>query len=499
MRNAAFERALGALAHPVSLGAILVLLINDHVLRRRWPSWWTGQLGDVAWLVFAPLMLAAVLAWLIPPRLRRQEAIVGLLAFTLTGWGFALAKTLPAFHALTVRALETALGGTVGLRRDPTDLIALPALLIGAYLWTHPARLPALQSKGWVALSLAALATVANQALTSVYGINYLQEQENDVLAIACNSSSVGVYFASQDGGLSWQLKPAQAERSLYCDGRHGVAELASDGGRVRYRFRPGESIERSDDGGQTWRREMTLQGNQARTVYLEGQIENAAYRPHFEPGPLDALVHSLTGNVILAMGLEGVLVRTPDAQWRWVSAGSFQPATMDRPGTVASFMQKEIWLALTLIGLTIGALAACIRRTRWGILWLCVGWGIWGVTVLTSPALSYRPGVYEDISRPAIDALLIGATLAAALLGWKGGRLFYAELPRALPRAILTAVLSTLLFILPYVLWSQGVLAGYTTAQLVGVVVVLVTLLAGVRWVRHLLRNASRVEDSSP
>jgi hypothetical protein len=28
------------------------LLINDHLLREFWPSWWTGKIGDFAWLLF---------------------------------------------------------------------------------------------------------------------------------------------------------------------------------------------------------------------------------------------------------------------------------------------------------------------------------------------------------------------------------------------------------------------------------------------------------------
>ncbi len=69
MANMALRRSLRALAHPLSLGAILLLLVNDQLIRWRWPSWWTGKAGDVAWLFFAPFALAAIIALLLPRRL----------------------------------------------------------------------------------------------------------------------------------------------------------------------------------------------------------------------------------------------------------------------------------------------------------------------------------------------------------------------------------------------------------------------------------------------
>jgi WD40 repeat protein len=38
----------------------------------------------------------------------------------------------------------------------------------------------------------------------------------------------------------------------------------------------------------------------------------------------LDAIVHRPTGNIVLAMGNRGVLVRTTEAQWRWVPVGTY-------------------------------------------------------------------------------------------------------------------------------------------------------------------------------
>jgi len=48
------------LLHPVPLGAIVLLVVNDHVLKARGPGFVTGKLSDVAGLVFFPLFLDAL-------------------------------------------------------------------------------------------------------------------------------------------------------------------------------------------------------------------------------------------------------------------------------------------------------------------------------------------------------------------------------------------------------------------------------------------------------
>jgi hypothetical protein len=96
--NLALKKALACISHPLSIGAVLLLVLNDHLLRHFWPSWWTGKLGDFAWLFFFPFITAAFLAWLLPARFRAHPQWVGGLAFTLVGLILFLAKTLPGFH-----------------------------------------------------------------------------------------------------------------------------------------------------------------------------------------------------------------------------------------------------------------------------------------------------------------------------------------------------------------------------------------------------------------
>jgi hypothetical protein len=141
-------RATHPLLHPVSLAAIALLVVNDHVLKAAWPGALTGKLSDLAGLAFFPLLLAAV-AREVRPALRLRPAVAA--CALLTALVFAAVKVLPlAGDAYRVglgalqwpfRALGSLLAGhgvpglaLVRLTPDVTDLLALPAVLIAVWL-----------------------------------------------------------------------------------------------------------------------------------------------------------------------------------------------------------------------------------------------------------------------------------------------------------------------------------------------------------------------------
>ncbi|HEX4811200.1 MAG TPA: hypothetical protein VFV66_00410 [Nonomuraea sp.] len=70
------------LCHPVTVTGVIVLPVNDHLLKQLWPGSVTGKLSDVAGLLVAPPLLALLLR-------RRAD----LAATALTGALFALVKT----------------------------------------------------------------------------------------------------------------------------------------------------------------------------------------------------------------------------------------------------------------------------------------------------------------------------------------------------------------------------------------------------------------------
>jgi hypothetical protein len=133
-------------AHPLVLASVLVLVLNDHLLKARWPGPVTGIASDVAGLILLPvaLVLAADAVSRQPLRSRTVAAIAAAVAA-----GFAAVELVPVAE----RAYEIGLGiagwpvralfGGAGLRvdatADPTDLLALPAAAAVVWLWSRAA------------------------------------------------------------------------------------------------------------------------------------------------------------------------------------------------------------------------------------------------------------------------------------------------------------------------------------------------------------------------
>lgn len=69
------------LGRPWFILAVLLLALNDHVLKENWPGWFTGKLSDFAGLV----IIGTLLSILVGPTW-------GLLA---AGLGFIALKTFP--------------------------------------------------------------------------------------------------------------------------------------------------------------------------------------------------------------------------------------------------------------------------------------------------------------------------------------------------------------------------------------------------------------------
>jgi hypothetical protein len=78
---------------------------------------------------------------------------------------------------------------------------------------------------------------------------------------------------------------------------------------------------------------------------------------------PVGGLMHENTGNVVFAMSWDGVLVRTPDGEWRWVAVGPYQLADIHRFEEITSILFFELWLALALAFLVVTTSTAYMRR----------------------------------------------------------------------------------------------------------------------------------------
>lgn len=97
--RAASANALRCLVHPLSIAALLVLAVNDHVGKGVGPGWLTGKVSDFAGLFYFPFLVTLLVAIVARPSDRLAP---GRVAFWVVGVWFASAKTIPVVHDATV-------------------------------------------------------------------------------------------------------------------------------------------------------------------------------------------------------------------------------------------------------------------------------------------------------------------------------------------------------------------------------------------------------------
>lgn len=121
--------------------ALVVLVLNDHVLKAAYPNWLTGKLSDFSGLFAYALFWMAVF-----PSHRRWVAIATAVAFTW--WKSPYSQgVIDAFNRVGLFAIDRVV--------DYTDLIALTTLPLAA---SYARSCPSLSPRGRVQVTMAILA-----------------------------------------------------------------------------------------------------------------------------------------------------------------------------------------------------------------------------------------------------------------------------------------------------------------------------------------------------
>lgn len=369
MDRTVWRTARAWLAHPVTCVAVMVLLVNDHVLKAAYGTWWTGKLSDVAGLVVVPPLLA--LAAACAGRAVRPRRLVGV-PVLVVGVGFAVVKST-ATGAAAASAAWSLLAGPSLVRQDLTDLLTLPALGLAVLAGRHaagiarrpepaPGRRRPVPPRWVLVLPLAVLATVATSA------IQYPDATSAKVVDGVAYVAGAESWYRSADG-LVWTDVDDLADREVpatpgtgeepptevfpdpWSDDvpsddapprevprdAPGDSEPAADGSLAAPRdatddpaadtvactptaracYRPagsGVGVERSDDGGGTWHDEWSIPVDDLRVL---GSRDGAVgmLRTH------DVAVLPVAGGyrVVTANGGDGLAVRDVDGTWERV------------------------------------------------------------------------------------------------------------------------------------------------------------------------------------
>lgn len=459
LMNPTLRKSIAAVSHPLTWLAVLTLLLNDHLFRVYWPSWLTGKLGDAAWLFAAPLALLLILSVLLPRYARHLPAV----SFGLVGGVYVLGNTWPAFLAWLGGLISQVFGFPVLMISDLGDLLALPALA-GSYLfWRRvdvPLRLasPRKDLAGFATLLIAVL-TIANSP-SPIRGVDLLGV-ENGVI-IACSHSSE---YTSIDGGLTWMPERIPWRCPPALRGNLTITEAGQEV-YLRYNYET-RAIERSVD-GEIWEVEYQIQPASQAEAALYDQI----YQSYdvLRQGVDDMVFDPVSGNVIAAVGVEGILVRTPDRIWQPVGVDTYSPLRVNSLNAVWILLKGELCLAV-LLGLLLFGTSALKIKWRYGyFVLLAAGSLAWLISCMIGSALNNTIPILASWGMIVSAVFILPA--AGIALKW-----FLKQPRRTLVLAFSTAFGGALIFFVAFVLWAVDFIHDYYTAMLIGIGFALIDL----------------------
>ena len=451
--------AMRAFGDPRTVGAILMLLINDHLLKGAAPVWVTGKLSDFAGLVFFPLLVV----FLISPLTSRARNPAIAWAIAITGIWFTAIKTTAAAAGLTERIVEWLTPFTSTIVTDPTDLVALASLLITTRIWSDTRRSTTNRSPNRLrlAIGLAAIASIATSFPTPQEGITDLRVDGEVVLG-----GDIFPEAISRDGGRSW-IETSADDRERWIalwdqlpQQRETTACLVVDSTHC-FRIDGTMKVQESSDGGHTWSVAWELEPGRA--FFIERAF-STSHDP-YDIGTFDIL--STDGRIVLvATGEEGVLRRSADGTWdRGPRAAPLS--------AIARGIQPEVRVIVALLGLSILGLSFVfwsnrLRRVAEKRPWIGGSWATFGRFVWGGVF-----GTLLIVTDEILFELSMVVAAFAAAVSWPAVSLPWVRLHRADPdatKAALTAASMSWIgsaagALLGFLLWSLDVIHQYSHA----------------------------------
>ena len=527
---------LQAFRQPWVLLSILILLLNDHVLKSSVPSWLTGKLSDFAGLFFFPFLLGVIIqgaVWLVwRGKARQPKASTILLAAMLaSAVFFAMVKLIPAVNGAASATLTRLFGLPAPIALDPSDLIALLVLVPAWRLWQsleQPAVPVAPGKLAYAALALGAAASLAS--VSDYYRVQRVVVEKSTLYAYITEDTYTwlgGGYAVSTDYGKSWSGVFAPLTKIQALTTPVALPKTLCDpvNSQTCYRITGKEQVDESQDGGQTWN--IAWQIPPGRESYMtraafDGDHIGGKTKPDFSPYDMVFLPGGGPSTLMVAMGNEGFLLHTSGQAWQRSPMTFVGPEQSSHSPTPTRFQAASISEALAdiwlewLLALVVGVLVflafglwsaiyavrqqtpAAGRGWRWVFapaLWLCA-WlvfreVIWAVLNLDIFPYRLTSFLWQLVTNGALSIVPF-VLIACAIIWYRAGKIT-AHPARFYSLAISVLLLTGLVALstLPsFVLWALGWIVSYELALEIAAVLSLSLLVAGVILYRHLLHR---------
>ncbi|MEV6487344.1 hypothetical protein AB0M20_01710 [Actinoplanes sp. NPDC051633] len=356
-------KTLGAwFGHPVTVVALLVLVVNDHVLKGAYPGVVTGKLSDAAGLVLAPPLLALLV--------RRPAAALWSVAV-----GFSLVKSSGYAAALASGLWSVVHGPSSVIRADWTDLLTLPFLGVAWWAYRCAARQPV--ATRWVrALRMAvvlplALGGVAATSEVQVSAASRVVSTADAIYLISLTSQGAEEWAVSVDDGTSWKSM-SSTPLAPPKKGPQTRQACSKANKKICYRvLSKAIGVQRSADGGATWTTDWRV-GDDDR-LSLSRQYPRAGDND-VDLVSVAVAVHDTDDGrhiVVLANRRDGFALRDEDGQWQRIGFPEIDsqevPALGEKRIEEVGFDYGALGIVVTtVLALVVVAGAGAMRRRWW-------------------------------------------------------------------------------------------------------------------------------------
>jgi hypothetical protein len=366
---------------------------------------------------------------------------------------------------------------------------------------------------------LVAILVAGCERISITEGITELHIEYGTVVAVECNPNPISYSLTGQeitvfrsyqattpDGGLTWDA-PAYVE-ATGC--QPDIREFSLRAAKSTYLLERGTGISVQGPSGADFFDTTFLSDPRYRMLSLGQVTQRRGKSPGFvsteAPGSYDALVDPSTGNLVVAMGLQGTLARTPDGQWIAAGVGDFQPATGSFSDRMVLFLTAGVLFHALFVGVYSVLWPLMIQRvliTRQGqplraklshlglisfsiisTLWLLQWWGFGSAIAFGNAAVA------------AVVVVLIGLSYPAIEISWPSLRPWNARLVLVgcLVTVAVAVIVASVLF-----LWTQSVIESLALSKLLTFVFVAPVSVAYYRWVGPRLNTATHATLAVP
>ena len=281
---------------------------------------------------------------------------------------------------------------------------------------------------GLIVAVIAALALMGN-GYAAVKGVDRLVLTDDGAVIAAVSagdrlgSATVRETHVSRDGGMSWSLydglvpdfhtsQSVFTPRGVYVTDGLGVARISGYGHReLAY------STEHLRGDANRWLQERDTQ--------------NIGYYRVLAKHPRNIIYHADSGNVIAAMGIQGVAVETPDGRWHRVAVGPYSPTDFSFSAKTRALVESAWLVGWIALALSLSALAVSAATSEYnkrglvGALLLIAALGLLGLAGL----ITDYPLLIVAASAPVSLTATIAAVVSAVAKPDGGARWKFASL----------------------------------------------------------------------